>query len=118
MRLAVEKGTGSFARVEGYRVGGKTGTAEKVVNGVYDRTRKITSFVGAFPMDRPQYIVFALFDEPHGTVDTFNMATGGWVAAPVVGQVIRRIGPLLGVKPVMDVKTEYQNLILAGNEKK
>ncbi len=118
MRLAVEKGTGSFARVEGYRVGGKTGTAEKVVNGVYDRTRKITSFVGAFPMDRPQYIVFALFDEPHGTADTFNMATGGWVAAPVVGQVIRRIGPLLGVKPVMDVKTEYQNLILAGNEKK
>jgi len=118
MRLAVEKGTGGFARVEGYRVGGKTGTAEKVVNGVYDRTRKITSFVGAFPMDRPQYIVFALFDEPHGTVDTFNMATGGWVAAPVVGQVIRRIGPLLGVKPVMDVKTEYQNLILAGNVKK
>jgi len=46
------------------------------------------------------------------------MATGGWVAAPVVGQVIRRIGPLLGVKPVMDVKTEYQNLIFAGNEKK
>ncbi|NOZ42008.1 MAG: penicillin-binding protein 2 [Alphaproteobacteria bacterium] len=118
MRLAVDEGTGGFARVAGYRVGGKTGTAEKVVDGVYHPKRKITSFVGVFPMDKPQYIVFAMFDEPHGIKATFNMATGGWVAAPVVGDVIRRIGPILGVMPVLNVKTQYRNLIFIGNEKK
>ena len=116
MRLAVDYGSGRNAQVKGYRVGGKTGTAEKVVNGRYSRKDKITSFVGVFPMDDPQYVVFAMLDEPQGTEDTFYRATGGWVAAPVVGQVIRRIGPMLGVAPSMDVETKYQNLILV-NEK-
>ncbi len=112
MRLAVEYGSGSNARVEGYRVGGKTGTAEKVINGSYSRENKITSFVGVFPMDNPKYVIFAMLDEPQGIEETFYRATGGWTAAPVVGQIISRIGPMLGVEPNADVETKYQNLIL------
>lgn len=115
MRLAVDYGSGGNARVEGYRVGGKTGTAEKVINGKYSRTNKITSFVGVFPMDNPKYVIFAMLDEPQGTEETFYKATGGWIAAPVVGQIISRIGPMLGVVPITNVETKYQDLILVKN---
>lgn len=115
MRLAVDYGSGGNARVEGYRVGGKTGTAEKVIDGRYSRKNKITSFVGVFPMDDPKYVIFAMLDEPQGTEKTFNRATGGWIAAPVVGHIISRIGPMLGVVPIMNVETKYQDLILVKN---
>lgn len=115
MRLAVDYGSGGHARVEGYRVGGKTGTAEKVINGVYSRKNKITSFVGVFPMDNPKYVIFAMLDEPQGTEDTFYRATGGWIAAPVVGRVISRIGPMLGVVPMPNVEIKYQDLLLVKN---
>ncbi len=117
MRLAVDYGSGANARVDGYRVGGKTGTAEKVVDGHYSRTNKITSFVGVFPMDNPKYVVFAMLDEPQGTEDTFYRATGGWIAAPVVGNVIRRIGPMLGVVPEVGIEERFQDLILIGNKR-
>ena len=115
MRLAVDYGSGGNARVEGYRVGGKTGTAEKVINGVYNRDNKVTSFVGVFPMDNPKYVIFAMLDEPQGIEETFYKATGGWVAAPVVGKIISRIGPMLGVEPITNVETKYQDLILVKN---
>lgn len=99
MELVVEKGTGKAAKVEGYRVGGKTGTAEKEVNGRYRSDARISSFVGAFPIERPRYVVLALLDEPHGTKKTFNFATGGWVAAPAVGKMVKRIAPLMGISP-------------------
>ncbi|VAX07742.1 Cell division protein FtsI [Peptidoglycan synthetase] [hydrothermal vent metagenome] len=117
MRLAVEYGSGSRAHVKGYLVGGKTGTAEKVVNGKYSRQDKITSFVGVFPMDNPKYVVFAMLDEPKGIEETFYKATGGWVAAPVVAEIIKKIGPLLGVLPREYVETKYQNLILVDTGK-
>ena len=60
----------------------------------------MSSFVGAFPMTAPRYVVFAMIDEPTGNKKTFGYATGGWVAAPVVGKVIARIGPMLGVAPL------------------
>jgi cell division protein FtsI (penicillin-binding protein 3) len=60
----------------------------------------MSSFIGAFPMNAPRYVVFAMIDEPSGTKKTFGYATGGWVAAPVVGKVIARIGPILGVRAV------------------
>tara|TARA_B100000676_G_scaffold313535_1_gene396580 strand:+ start:72980 stop:74698 length:1719 start_codon:yes stop_codon:yes gene_type:complete len=100
LRLVVAKGTGSKAAAEGFLVGGKTGTAEKVVGRRYKKKALMSSFVGAFPMNAPRYIVFAMIDEPTGTEKTFGYATGGWVAAPVVGKVISRIGPILGVKTV------------------
>ena len=102
MRLVVVKGTGRKANAVGYAVGGKTGTADKPAGRGYARNARIASFAGAFPMDDPRYVVFAMVDEPKPTKDTFGYATGGWVAAPLAGRVIERIGPLLGVAPRND----------------
>ena len=101
MRLVVAKGTGQKAAAKGYYVGGKTGTAEKQFGGRYKKSAKISSFVGAFPIQDPRYVVFAMVDEPIGNKRTFNYATGGWVAAPIVGRVVSQIGPLLGIEPLM-----------------
>jgi cell division protein FtsI (penicillin-binding protein 3) len=102
LRLVVASGTGGKAAVPGYMVGGKTGTAEKPSANGYARKSLISSFVAAFPMSAPRYVVFVMFDEPQGTKATFNYATGGWTAAPAVGRIIRRIGPMLGVAPIDD----------------
>ncbi|MES2728548.1 MAG: penicillin-binding protein 2 [Pseudomonadota bacterium] len=99
MRLVVEKGTGKNANVVGYRVGGKTGTAEKSGIGGYDRKRLISSFVGAFPIDDPRYVVFVMVDEPKPAADSYGYATAGWVAAPAVGRVISNMGAVLGLMP-------------------
>lgn len=106
MRLVVTDGTGTKANVPGYNVGGKTGTAEKKkIDGKgYDAHRKLSSFIGFFPMDAPRYAVFVMVDEPHGTKETFGYATGGWVAAPAVARVIASMGPLLGIEPEHDTQ--------------
>ena len=98
-RLVVTNGTGRKANTPGYRVGGKTGTAEKVVNGRYAHSQLVSTFAGAFPMDAPRYVVLAMLDEPHGTADTGGFATAGMVSAPIVEKLVARIGPLLGVMP-------------------
>ena len=102
MRLVVRNGTGRKADARGYQVGGKTGTADKLIGGRYARDARIASFVGAFPMNAPRYVVFAMLDEPQGNESTLGYATGGWVAAPVVGRIVEGIGPLLGVEPILD----------------
>ncbi len=107
MRLVVKRGTGGKSDVPGYFIGGKTGTSEKQVNGRYVRNRRMASFVGAFPMDAPRYLVFATVDEPKPQKHTFGYATGGWVAAPLVGRVVERIAPLLGIRP----RDEQEDLI-------
>lgn len=112
LRLAVTKGTGSRADAVGYRVGGKTGTAEKAIAGGYDRKLLISSFVGVYPMDDPRYVVFALLDEPKGTKETFGYRSGGWVAAPVVRNVILRTAPILGVAPKKENEGLYHNVSL------
>jgi cell division protein FtsI (penicillin-binding protein 3) len=104
----VEYGTGKNADAAGYRVGGKTGTADKQENGRYRDDARISSFVGAFPMDDPRYVVFAMVDEPKGQEHTFGYATGGWVAAPVVKRVIERMGPMLGLEPQRVTVPEQQ----------
>ena len=98
----VAEGTGKNAAVPGYLVGGKTGTAEKAINGRYEPDSMITSFVGVFPIDRPRFAVLTLMDEPKGTKETFGFATAGWTAAPVAGAVIERIAPMLGVPAAAD----------------
>ena len=108
MRAVVEQGTGKQADAEGYLVGGKTGTAEKQSAGTYARKRLISSFVGAFPMNAPRYLVLAVLDEPKGTKKTFNYATGGWVAAPVIKQVVERMGPFVGIAPVDAASPDLQ----------
>lgn len=100
LRLAVTDGTGSAANVDGLIIGGKTGTAEKPSeNGRgYDRNKLISSFLGVFPMDRPEYIVFLMVDEPKGQKHSFGYATGGWVAAPAVARVVEAMAPMVGIK--------------------
>ncbi len=102
MRLVVDHGTATKADVPGYRVGGKTGTAEKVTGGGYSDSAKLASFISVFPVDDPQYVVLVMVDEPKGDKSTFGFATGGWIAAPVVGEVISRMGPMLGLSPQFD----------------
>jgi cell division protein FtsI (penicillin-binding protein 3) len=99
LRLVVQYGTATRADLPGYEIGGKTGTAEKLVNGHYRRDQRISSFVGAFPMDAPRYVVLVMIDDPKGNRSTFNYATGGWVAAPVVGRLVGRMAPLVGIAP-------------------
>ncbi|EKF43400.1 penicillin-binding protein, transpeptidase [Nitratireductor indicus C115] len=100
-RYNVEKGTGgsgSRADVEGYFVGGKTGTAEKVINGRYSNSVRFNAFIGAFPADNPDYVVLTFVDEPKPEREGIG-ATAGLNAAPMVGNIIRRTATLLGVKP-------------------
>jgi cell division protein FtsI (penicillin-binding protein 3) len=99
MRLIVTDGTGKRANVEGFRIGGKTGTAEKPGAGGYSRTVNVSTFAAAFPMDRPRYVVIAMLDAPKGSPESFGQTTAAYTAAPVVAKVIARTGPMLGVIP-------------------
>ncbi len=97
MRYVVTHGTGRKARVKGYSVMGKTGTAEKPAIGGYDQKRLVTSFVAAFPYEDPTYVVMITFDEPKAAEGTWGWATAGWNAAPTAGAVVERIAPMLNV---------------------
>ena len=97
-RLNVLKGSGGRADVEGYGVGGKTGTAEKVENGRYVSDKRRNAFLAAFPMDAPEYLVLVVIDEPKPE-EPGRGATAGSNAAPTVGNIVRRIAPMLGVEP-------------------
>jgi cell division protein FtsI (penicillin-binding protein 3) len=100
LRLIVTNGTGRNANVPGFRIGGKTGTAEKVSNvGGYSRNVNVSTFAAAFPMDQPRYVVLVMMDAPRGNADTHGLTTAAWTAAPVVANVISRTGPLLGIIP-------------------
>ena len=99
LRMIVADGTGRKADALGFRVGGKTGSAEKPGAGGYRRSSLVATFAAAFPMDRPRYVIITMLDEPQGTVATSGQRTAAWNAAPIVGKVVPRIGPLLGVMP-------------------
>ena len=107
LRLAVIDGTGRRADAEGYRVGGKTGTAEKVLETGrgYDRRRNITTFAGAFPMDAPRYVVVTMIDDPSA-----GLRSAGLVAAPVFKNVVNRIAPVLDVAPDMEREPDTRAL--------
>ncbi|HVT23820.1 MAG TPA: penicillin-binding protein 2 [Rhizomicrobium sp.] len=102
LRYVVTNGTGKLADVPGYNVGGKTGSAEKNVNGRYVAHKLLVSFCAVFPIDKPRYLVFVLLDEPHGGKGGI-MSLAGHTAAPLAGRVIARIAPILGVpkEPVL-----------------
>jgi cell division protein FtsI (penicillin-binding protein 3) len=99
LRLVVTDGTGRKANAPGYRVGGKTGTAEKIESGRYVRGANVSTFAAAFPMDAPRYVVIAMVDDPRGSTESAGFRTAGMVVAPVIGRLVQRIGPLLGVQP-------------------
>jgi cell division protein FtsI (penicillin-binding protein 3) len=99
LQLNVTEGTATRANAPGFRVGGKTGSAEKVIAGRYSRDHRLTTFVGAFPMDEPQFVLLVLLDEPQAAPDTQGFATAGWNAVPAAGKIIERIATILGVEP-------------------
>jgi len=106
MRYVVEYGTARLAEAPGYVVGGKTGTAEKNQHGRYEEKKLLSSFIGAFPMNDPQYVMLTLVDEPHGNKESHGYATAGWTVAPATSRIIERIAPLLGVAPVDEQSPE------------
>ncbi|MGB0906331.1 MAG: penicillin-binding transpeptidase domain-containing protein, partial [Maricaulaceae bacterium] len=98
MRYVVTNGTGRNARAKGYRVMGKTGTADKPGKGGYTDGERVTSFVAGFPHGAPQYIVMVTYDEPQPVEGDYGFASAGWNAAKSTKEIITRIGPILGVK--------------------
>lgn len=102
MRLVVTDGTGRKAAVEGYVVGGKTGSAilRKAGGKGYTKGENHAFFVAAFPMYDPKYVILVMLEKPKGNKDTFGFTSGGWIAAPVVRHIIERIAPILDIFPV------------------
>ena len=102
LRLVVSDGTARKANIKGYEVGGKTGTADKNFNGRYIHDKRISSFVGIFPVYDPKYAVFITVDEPHPNKASYGYATAGWVAVPAVARVISSMGPILNMNTEKD----------------
>ncbi|NLS21065.1 penicillin-binding protein 2 [Rhizobium sp. P40RR-XXII] len=96
-KLNGEEGSGKPANVPGYHVGGKTGTANKVIHGVYSHKLSFNSFLGAFPIEHPRYVVLAFVDQPLTGEHNLTFATN--TAAPMVRDIIKQAAPMLGVKP-------------------
>lgn len=103
MRLVVTDGTAKTANVEGYEVIGKTGSAHILQGHSYAAHAKLTTFIGAFPHHKPQYMLLLMLDDPQAVEGTHGYSTAGWNAAPTAGKIIARMAPLLCVKPIDDV---------------
>ncbi len=100
MRVAVTEGSARGADSPGYFIGGKTGTAQKTnERGQYMENRRISAFVGAFPMNAPRYALYIMVDEPKPRADTGPFATAGVVAAPTARRILERTAPILGLVP-------------------
>lgn len=116
LRQVVQRGTASFGEVEGYAVGGKTGTADKPKEhggGYYD-DRVIATFASMFPAHDPKYVLVVTLDEPEDRTGKEPRRTAGWTAVPVAAEIIRRVAPLLGLRP--EIEPEGANaLTLAAN---
>ncbi len=106
LRAVVTRGTASFGNVEGYEVGGKTGTADKPrPNGGYFDDKVISTFASVFPASDPQYVLVLTLDEPVETSGSEPRRTAGWTAVPVAAELIRRVAPLMGLRPQVEVAT-------------
>jgi len=116
MRLNAEIGTARKADVPGYYIGGKTGTAEKVINGRYAKKRVLTAFTAIFPADAPKYQLLVMLDEPQSLPETHGFITSGWNAVPTGGKVIARIAPLLGIEPRFDLPPAERLILAATRE--
>ncbi len=110
LRLVVQKGTGSKADVPGLLIGGKTGTAEKSINGRYVHNALITTFIGAFPMNNPEYIILVTVDDPKPNKSSYGYATAGWTAAPATARIAENMVRILGIVPDMAAKDPADKL--------
>ena len=104
LRKVVTEGTASFGEVEGYAVAGKTGTADKPKEngGGYYEDKVIATFASMFPVHDPKYVLVVTLDEPVDTTGSEPRRTAGWTAVPVAAEMIRRIAPLLGLRPTIE----------------
>ena len=104
LRQVVARGTASFGEVPGYQVGGKTGTADKprAAGGGYYEDKVLSTFASVFPADNPRYVLIVTLDEPVETSGTEPRRTAGWTAVPIAAEMIRRIAPLLGLRPQIE----------------
>ena len=118
MRLVVLQGTGTNADAPGLRVGGKTGTAEKVSGRGYNKRANMTVFSGVFPMEHPRYVVLVVLDDAKASKATAGWATAGWMTAPLCKRIVARIGPLLGVRPELGKDVDVSELMPLILEKK
>jgi cell division protein FtsI (penicillin-binding protein 3) len=99
MRLNAVMGSAAKAAIPGYFVGGKTGTAEKVIGGRYSKNRLFTTFMAVAPADKPKYLFLTIYDEPQGLPETYGFATAAWNAGATTGKIVERVAPLLGLPP-------------------
>lgn len=103
LRAVVSEGTASFGEVAGYHIGGKTGTADKPKpRGGYYEDKVIATFAAIFPAHDPKYVLVVTLDEPVETSGEKPRRTAGWTAVPVAAEMVRRIAPLLGVRPTVE----------------
>jgi cell division protein FtsI (penicillin-binding protein 3) len=112
MRLNALEGSGTRMNkfAAGYRIGGKTGTAEKVVNGRYSSAKSLAVFASAFPLDEPRYALVILVDEPKAE-NPQSGRTAGWNAGEASGRIAQRVAPMLGISP--DFDTALDKALLA-----
>lgn len=110
LRDVVIYGSGKKADVAGYQVAGKTGTANKLVNGRYIDKKVMTSFLSAFPASNPKYALLVVMDEPKGSKKTWGFVTSGWNAVPTGGKIISAIAPQLNIPTDFDVDKQRQNI--------
>ena len=105
MRLNAEIGSAKMADIKGYFIGGKTGTADKIVHGHYAKDRVFTTFMAILPADKPKYLFLTLMDEPQGLPETAGYRTAAWNSGSVTGKIIERVGPMLNIAPRLDLPT-------------
>ena len=116
LRKVVTEGTASFGDVPGYAVGGKTGTADKPKpRGGYYKDRVIATFASIFPAHDPKYVLVVTLDEPVETSGDKPRRTAGWTAVPVAAEMVRRIAPLLGLRPQVDPFSEAVITLTSSN---
>lgn len=112
LRGVVVEASGKRANVLGYEVAGKTGTANKLVNGKYVDKKVMTSFLATFPASNPQYALFLMMDEPKATKETWGFVTSGWNTVPTAGKIISTIAPQLNIKANYDLEEQRRNRII------
>jgi len=111
LREVVIQGSGKNANIDGYEVLGKTGTANKIVNGRYIKGKNVTSFVSAFPASNPKYALMVIIDDPKPIKETYGFVTSGWNACPTGGKIIARVAPQLNVQPNFDVSIQREKVL-------
>ena len=106
MRSNATHGSASFANIEGYYVGGKTGTADKIIHGHYSQDKVFTTFMAITPADKPKYLYMVLYDQPQAVAGDGGYHTAAHNAGRVAGLLIRRVQPLEGVPPASQFPTQ------------